>query len=177
MARTTRTSPTTYRPQHTIQPPTSNHPQNNNTLSPTSNNSNALKNSEMVDDLGRLQASFGRHQLGAFVWISLCRGGGRRKWSLLENVGRGNGQKRQLFPRSSIVKLSYIFSHRMSSHAQLGSPTTHLIPEVYVNATTANMMSIDIVVDLEHNCISSRMQQWCRTRYCIQRMKIETMIF
>ena len=51
-----------------------------------------------------------------------------------------------------------LFSHRMSSHAQLGSPTTHLIPEVYVNAMTANMMSIDIVVDLEHNCISSRMQ-------------------
>lgn len=33
---------------------TSNHPQNNNTLSPTSNNNNAFKNSEMVDDLGRL---------------------------------------------------------------------------------------------------------------------------
>lgn len=79
------------------------------------------------------------------------------KWPLLENVVRDNGQKRQLFLKSSIVVL---FSHKMSSHAKLRPPTTHLMDKSYVNVVMTNLVFIGVVVDHDEVCKDKFHRLW-----------------
>ena len=84
-------------------------------------------------------------------------GGKRGKMAIVRECWTRQWTKEATLPEVIHCKI-VLSSQRMLSHAKLGSPTTNLISEVYVNDTMATMMSIDIVVDLEHNCISSKIQ-------------------
>ena len=47
------------------------------------------------------------------------------------------------------------FPYMMSSHAKLGPPRTHWIPEAYVKVAMANMIFVYVVIDLEEDCEDS----------------------
>lgn len=51
-----------------------------------------------------------------------------------------------------IYRITILFSHMMSCHANLRPPTMHLIPKAYVNVTMANLMFAGVVVDPKEEC-------------------------